>query len=306
MMSRSYHGCHDDSLSDAVFSEEESGYRGWNSPFNHVFSPNTSMTSSLLDVYSPRELPVREAYSPAVSNYSTYSQEVKYIFDPNFGVQQRSKSYSNIKMQSTPAVTEPIDPSGNSIEDDYSHIQYPSRKPSVQRKGSNSSQLSYKGQGHSKNPPPPPPRTSSSASSSQVSQQGDATLTPRKSLTHSMSASYSSCYYPNQQGRRRTWSPEGLKVGYATGNVRRAQRLRSYSNEQLMEGEVIGVRDRDHIYEELEAGPPKLAPISGMLNRVSPVLAVTIITTCRKHYLKLKDFPFSMYIFSALQIKFPR
>lgn len=273
-MSRSYRGYQDDSLSDAVFSEEEYNYREFYSP-NHVISGNTSLTSSLLDVYSPRELTVRDSFSPAVSNYSTYSQEVKYIFDPNFGVEQRSSSFSSIKMQSTPAQMEPVDPSGNSTEDDYSHIQYPNRRPSVQRKSSNSSQLSYKG--HGKNPPPPPPRTSSSASSSQVShqlQQGDGTLNQRKSaLSQSMSASYSAVYYPQQQkGRRRTWSPEGLHVGYTAGSVRRDQRLRSYSNEQIMEAGDMGVKDKDHVYDDLEAGPPKLTPISGMLNRVSFII----------------------------------
>lgn len=86
---------------------------------------------------------------------------------------------------------------------------------------------------------------------------------------HSMSASYSS-YYPYNQTRRKTWSPEGLRQGYNVASIRRNHRLRSYSNEQLLDtnGEV---HDRDHIYEELEAGPPKLAPISGMLNRVSTI-----------------------------------
>lgn len=288
-MSRGYQGYREDSsVSDTVFSEEESGYQDFYSPnnfsYNNVFSPNTSVTS-LRDIYSPRNINAsvtslsdynsssrnintsvtplgdynsprnnsRELNSPTVSNYSTYSQEVKYIFDPNFGMQQRSRSHSSVKMQSTPSQFEPIDPSGNSTEDDYSQIQYPNRKPSVHRKASNSSQYSYKGQsqnvgqgqnggqGHNggqvyaKNPPPPPPRTSSSASASQISQQGDATLTPKKpSLTHSMSASYSAYYYPYNQTRRKTWSPEGFRQGYNMASIKRNHRLRSYSNEQLI------------------------------------------------------------------------
>lgn len=300
-MSRFYPSYHDGSVSDSVFSEDECVFQDIYSPHrtNSVFSNNTSVTSlrdiysprigntsvtSLGDVHSPRGNNSRELYSPTVSNYSTYSQEVKYIFDPNFGMDQRSISQSNLKMQSTPSQFEPIDPSVNSTEDDYSQIQFSHRKPSIQRKPSNSSQYSYKSQGqghggqghqghvHSKNPPPPPPRTSSSASSSQMSQQGDATLTPRKpSLSHSMSASYSSYYYPYNQTRRKTWSPEGLRQGYNVTSVKRSQRLRSYSNEQLLDTSSEA-RDRDHIYEELEAGPPKLAPVSGMLNRVSDLV----------------------------------
>lgn len=290
-MSKVYPSYHDGSVSDAVFSDEECSVPDFYSQQRNssVFSHNTSVNSVTLeqDLYSPRNCNTsvtslgnlqspryhsRDLHSPAVSNYSTYSQEVKYIFDPNFGMDQRSRSHSNIKMQSTPSQFEPVDPAMNSMEDDYSQIQFSNRKSSVQRKPSNASQYSYKGQGqgqghfHSKNPPPPPPRTSSSASSSQLSQQGDATLTPRKSsLAHSMSASYSSYYYPYQQTRRKTWSPDGLRQGYNVTSVKRSQRLRSYSNEQLLDTNS-DARDRDHIYEELEAGPPKLAP-SGMLNR---------------------------------------
>ncbi|XP_052772528.1 leucine zipper putative tumor suppressor 2 homolog [Mya arenaria] len=291
--------------SDAVFSEEEF-YPPHTFSQNDVFSLNNS-TTSLQDgyVYSPRGSVRGEGYSPTVSNYSTYSQEVKYIFDPNFGnsynnnkMQQRSRSHSNIKMHSTPAQFESMDSNLNFAEDDYSHIQ-PNRKMPVQRKTSNASQSSYRGQdqgqlksqgiysqghsqghshSHSKNPPPPPPRTCSAVSTSQLPQQDDATLTPRKpTLSHSMSASCSSAYYfPQTQVRRKTWSPEGVRVGnFTTASARRGQRLRSYSNEQLLSEPPHPIlerpltqssADRDHIYEELEAGPPRLAP-SGLLNR---------------------------------------
>ncbi|KAH3788590.1 leucine zipper putative tumor suppressor 2 homolog [Dreissena polymorpha] len=385
-MMRGYHGHQrHDSLSDAVFSEDEFYQQDFYSPNQQDFySPNqqdfysqnnynysvTNSTTSLQDVFYSSQSTVREVVSPTVSNYSTYSHEVKYIFDPNFGnMQQRSRSHSNIKLSSTPAhVMDSPDMGGNSVEDDYSHIQHPNtgRKPAVQRKSSNSSQLSYRsqsnltkdqGQGHAKNPPPPPPRTSSSTSS-QNSHQGDATLSPRKpGLSHSMSASYSSYYYPQNQGRRKTWSPEELfGVGSTPVIARRNQRLRAYSNEQLGDAAPMDPRERsltmdtrtfgmdsrsvvmDHrlvamdtrpvamdtrlvsgdtrpvsmdakpvamdarpiamdtrqdgreqepIYEELEAGPPKLTPVSGMLNRspgrgiVKPIAFKPVMMTQR-------------------------
>ncbi|KAL4231121.1 hypothetical protein ACF0H5_008704 [Mactra antiquata] len=291
-MSRYYPSYRDDSVSDAVFSEDDGYFHDIYSPKNSLYSLNNSVTS-LQELYSSRnhsrnyspQDSVREsivdyscggAYSPTVSNYSTYSQEVKYIFDPTLVMHQNSRSHSAVKMQSTPQI-ELIDPSGNSAEDDYSHIQFSNRKPHVQRKTSNSSQHSYKSQNggshiYGKNPPPPPPRTSSSASTSQLSQPGELNHTQRKgSLSHSMSQSYTSAYYyPQNQTRRKTWSPEGLRQGYGTtSNIRKAHRLRSYSNEQLIESKQIEYHDRDHIYEELESGPPKLAPISGMLNRMT-------------------------------------
>ena len=300
----------DDSV-DSVFCDDDFYPPDYFPPNSAVCSPNNavfyldnsarSLHEGHSNVYSPNanfhtSNSVREVYSPTVSNYSTYSQEVKYIFDPDFGkMQQRSRSHSNIKLHSTPAQFEPIDNSGNSTEDDYSQIQH-NRKPSLQRKPSNSNHqrvqqgqlhvpvpgqghgtIQGHSQGHSKNPPPPPPRTCSSMSASHLSQQqDDGTLTQRKaSLSHSMSASYNSYYYPQSQGRRKTWSPEGLRI-YNSVSAKRSQRLRSVSNEQLLEPAHNVERpltydnnnDRDHIYEQLETGPPKLAPISGMLNRV--------------------------------------
>ena len=261
-----YDGHQEDLLSDAVFSDDESGYREPYSPYTLSYE-NASVTSSVHDVYSPRKLTRQDAYSPSVSSYSTYSQEVKYIFDPTFGVQARSRSYSNIKMQSTP-VQEGVDPSGNSTEDDYSHIQLPHRRSSVQRKSSNCSQVSYK----SKNPPPPPPRTSSSASQP----PGEGTLGQRKmGLSHSMSAS---CYYPQpQHGRRKTWSPDGLHLGYTTTSARRDHRLRSYSNEQLMEPGILATKEM--VLNESDAAPPKLTPVSGMLNKVGyPLSSIFLLS----------------------------
>ena len=283
-MSRSHH--RDDSLSDTVFSEEESGYHEvFSSKLSQVFSPNVSVTSSHA-FYSP-QVSAQDAYSPTVSNYSTYSQEVKYIFDPNFGNYYYNQSAQSMEKIQMPAHN--YDPAGDSINEDYSQIQFATKKSNLQRKQSNSSQYSYKSQGHSSSqghpiggqghlkngqyvvPPPPPPRTCSSASTSQLSQHGDSTFTPRHRppLFHSMSTSYSSGYcYPHNQGRRRTWSPDGLKLGYSTTSVRQDHRLRSYSNDQLVEQNFHVAENRDHIYEESESGPPRLAPISGILNKV--------------------------------------
>ena len=245
------------SMSDIVFSDGESMNFGSDlySPrsMNDVFSPNMS-ASSVGDLYSPR-VTTRNICSPAMSNYSTYSQEVKYIFDPNFGAKQQT----------------PKDTSANSTEDDYSQIQFSNKKPNLQRKPSSASQYSQKNQYSSysnqksqKVAPPPPPRTASSISTSQI---GEATPKKHPILSHSVSVTNgSSYYYPYGQTRRKTWSPEGLRLGFTTAGMRREQRIRSYSNEQLIEAPLV--EKKDPIYEELDAGPPKLAPVSGMLNKV--------------------------------------
>lgn len=244
------------SMSDIVFSDGESMNFGPDiySPrsMNDVFSPNMS-ASSMGDLYSPR-LSGRDQHSPAMSNYSTFSQEVKYIFDPNFGAKQQTVK----------------DLSVNSTEDDYSQIQFSNKKSNLQRKSSTASQYSHRSQYSSysnqksvsqKVAPPPPPRTASSSS-----QLGEGTPRKHPVLSHSVSAvNGASYYYPYNQTRRKTWSPEGLQLGLNTTGMKREQRIRSYSNEQLIEQPLI--ENRDPIYEELDAGPPKLAPVSGMLNK---------------------------------------
>ena len=248
------------SMSDIVFSDGESMNFGPDiySPrsMNDVFSPNMS-ASSMGDLYSPR-LSGRDQHSPAMSNYSTFSQEVKYIFDPNFGAKQQTVK----------------DLSVNSTEDDYSQIQFSNKKSNLQRKSSTASQYSHRSQYSSysnqksvsqKVAPPPPPRTASSSS-----QLGEGTPRKHPVLSHSVSAvNGASYYYPYNQTRRKTWSPEGLQLGLNTTGMKREQRIRSYSNEQLIEQPLV--ENRDPIYEELDAGPPKLAPVSGMLNKVCTV-----------------------------------
>ena len=254
------------SMSDIVFSDGESFNFGSDlySPrsMNDVFSPN--MSTSSVDLYSPRSAH-RNLSSPAMSNYSTYSQEVKYIFEPGFGAKPQT-----IK-----------DMSANSTEDDYSQIQFSNKKSNLQRKSSCASQFSQKSQyssyGNQKSAvqkvaPPPPPRTASSVSSSQL---GEATPKKHPMLSHSVSViNGSSYYYPYAQPRRKTWSPEGLRLGVTTTGMRREQRIRSYSNEQLIEAPLL--ESKDPIYEELDAGPPKLAPVSGMLSKVCKAQPLTL------------------------------
>lgn len=248
------------SMSDIVFSDGESMNFGPDmySPrsMSDVFSPNMS-ASSMSDLYSPRTSN-RNVYSPAMSSYSTYSQEVKYIFNPDFGAKQQTT----------------LDPSANSTEDDYSQIQFSNKKSNLQRKSSTASQYSQKSQYScysnqkaisQKVAPVPPPRTVSSSS-----QLGEATPRKHPVLSQSQSVSLvngSSYYYPYT--RRKTWSPEGLLLGVGTSKMKREQRVRSYSNEQLIEAPLLETKEsKDPIYEELDAGPPKLAPVSGMLNKV--------------------------------------
>lgn len=243
------------SMSDIVFSDGESMNFGPDiySPrsMSDVFLPNMS-ASSMGDLYSPRASS-RDIHSPAMSNYSTFSQEVKYIFDPSFGGKQQTTKDSSV----------------NSTEDDYSQIQFSTKKSNLQRKSSSASQYSQKSQYSYSNQksvlhkvaPPPPPRTASSSS-----QLGEPSPRKHPVLSHSMSVmNGSSYYYPYNQTRRKTWSPEGLQVGMNATGIRRDQRIRSYSNEQLTEAPLV--EHRDPIYEELDAGPPKLAPVSGMLNK---------------------------------------
>ena len=266
------------SMSDIVFSDGESMNFGPDiySPrsMSDVFSPNMS-ASSMGDLYSPRTSN-RNVYSPAMSSYSTYSQEVKYIFNPDFGAKQQTT----------------FDASTNSTEDDYSQIQFSNKKSNLQRKSSTASQYSQKSQYSCYNnqksnscysnqkldscynnqksvsqkvAPPPPPRTVSSSS-----QLGETTAKKHPILSHSVSlVNGSSYYYPFTQIRRKTWSPEGLQLGLGTTRMKREQRVRSYSNEQLIEAPLLETKEsKDPIYEELDAGPPKLAPVSGMLNKV--------------------------------------
>lgn len=248
------------SMSDIVFSDGESMNFGPDvySPrsMSDVFSPNMS-ASSMGDLYSPRNSN-RNVYSPAMSNYSTYSQEVKYIFDPSLGAKQQTSQ----------------DQSAALTEDDYSQIQFSNKKPNLQRKSSTTSQYSQKSQYSSysnqksqKVAPPPPPRTVSSSS-----QLGEANARKHPVLSHSVSlVNGSPYYYPYNQTRRKTWSPEGLQLSVGVTGIKREQRVRSYSNEQLIEAPLLDARDP--IYEELDAGPPKLAPVSGILNKVGAVIS---------------------------------
>ncbi|KAK3590127.1 hypothetical protein CHS0354_041179 [Potamilus streckersoni] len=209
--------------------------------------------------YDDGDYSLRDVCSP-VSDYSTYSQEVKYIFQPSYG-QERS------------------------VEDDYSHIQVSKRK-SFQRKESYASQCS-----HQSVPPPPPPRTVSTASHLSDSGQGYP--------THRMSTS--AYYMPSNyhQTRRKTWSPEGLRMGVVAGKFRQEHRHQSFSKEHLELDHDSG----GHIYEELEAGPPKLTPVSGMLAQspgrgiIRPIAFKPVVTNQRflgppqQQYTERQQFP---------------
>ena len=165
-------------------------------------------------------------------------------------------SYSNISRELTSSaysqeVASPHHYSHNvSIEvgdgyEDYSKIHYPCRR------------------GRSTQPPEPPVRTSSVASFS-----SDYTHRSQPANYQQYYASYDNRhhnYHSNyNQSRRKTWSPAQIKAGMAGSNFSQYA-TSSYSNERLDND----VRNGSHGNEDAEVGPPRLAPVSGMLSKVS-------------------------------------
>lgn len=166
-----------------------------------------SITNSSSDnVFTEDEKRSRDdIYSPS-SNYSTYSREIKYIFDP---------SCTNNK-------------------ENYTEI--PSRKA----------------------PPLKPYRTTTSSSCSQDYPTKERFYRQFPDCNYSLPH-----FFPPNYSRRRTWSPPAPKMGVASS----IGTIRSYrSNDQL---DSDGGPQKVHIYEDLDTGPPKLTPVSGMLSKVS-------------------------------------
>ena len=133
-------------------------------------------------------------------------------------------------------------------EDDYSHIQLPAHRTG------------------SKIPPEPPIRTSSVSSVMSDYSQRSYPM----AYEHDRNYNYGNytLQYPHnnhhQQSRRKTWSPTGLKLSMS-GNY--TGRPRNCSSSELLDNNRVR-KYSSVIYEDQERGPPKLAPVSGMLSKV--------------------------------------
>lgn len=132
-------------------------------------------------------------------------------------------------------------------EDDYSHIQLPPNRLG------------------SKIPPEPPVRTSSVSSVMSDYSQRSYPM----AYEHERNYNYGNYtlqhphQYYHQQSRRKTWSPTGLKLsmsGNYTGQSRNCSSSEILDNNKMRKYGSI-------IYEDQERGPPKLAPVSGMLSK---------------------------------------
>ena len=150
-------------------------------------------------------------------------------------------------------------------DSDYSHIQLP-----VHRLGS-------------KIPPEPPIRTSSVSSVMSDYSQRSYPM----AYEHDRNYSYGNYtlqhhhQHYHQQSRRKTWSPTGLKLSMS-GNY--TGRSRNCSSSELLDNNNRIRKYGSVIYEDQERGPPKLAPVSGMLSKVGYWLRLPNSCSCRSWY----------------------
>ncbi|XP_067656624.1 leucine zipper putative tumor suppressor 2 homolog [Haliotis asinina] len=173
-----------------------------------------------------------DIYSP-LSNYSTYSHEVKYIFEP-IPDDSGESDYTIIPPRNKSASQQQL------MTQSMSHLSQHStpRTLSSQQRTSSSSQLYRR------------TYSTSSCHSDHSNKENSAPL----------DASHSVYPYPYnlEDVRRKTWSPLALKYSIASG----MQSMRSSHSNSNLEVDM----QLDNIYEDCDRGPPKLAPLSGVFH----------------------------------------
>lgn len=173
----------------------------------------------------------QEIHSP-YSSYSTYSQEIKYIFEPDFG-RSSTEDYSQIHLplhrthtqqSNHPPQPPPRTSSVSSVTSDYSSRSFP---------------VNY----HTYN---------AQYYSSQQQQQQQ----PHHQYQH------------HNKSRRRTWSPSGLKQGICQVQSLNNSIKSCHSNDQLLDNSIDSSNSSHVTEESSDIAPPRLAPISGKLSKV--------------------------------------
>lgn len=186
-----------------------------------------SRTNSTSDVfYSDDEFsPHLQNLYSPVSNFSINSSELSGLMTP-----QRMCSQEE--------------------EEDYAHIQLPPHRTG------------------SKIPPEPPVRTSSVSSVRSDYTQRSYPMAYDHEHNYNYgnyTLQYPHHYHYQQHSRRKTWSPNGLKLSMSGGNY--TGRSRNCSSSELLDNNIRTRKCGNVIYEDQEKGPPKLTPVSGMLSK---------------------------------------
>ncbi|KAK3096303.1 hypothetical protein FSP39_025500 [Pinctada imbricata] len=192
---------------------------------------------------------LHQLYSP-LSNYSNISHDLA------------SSTYSQEVM--SPLYHQNVGDEHGDDYEDYSQIRLPYRR------------------GRSTQPPEPPVRTSSVASfSSEYTHRSQ----PPSYQQHYASYDHRNHNYHHNysQSRRRTWSPAQIKMGMTGGNLTQ-HGTSSYSNERL----DIDYRNGSHGNEDSDLGPPRLAPVSGILSKDVLVLHLAFCAQLLASYITEK------------------
>lgn len=196
-----------------------------------VAMTNRSYSSSELGVpdrdFSPR---LNHLYSP-LSNYSNISHDASYAGSQHGGFHDMSISEHEF---ASPRHDVSIGQEYKSSDyDDYSHINFPSRRA---RSGA----------------PDPPLRTSSVTSFASDYMQRSYPSSNQQYYSHRSN----STHHNYSQSRRKTWSPSQIKKDMVGG-----YRMNLTNGHSVPEGHEVNRSD------DSEAGPPKLTPFSGMLTK---------------------------------------
>lgn len=196
-----------------------------------VAMTNRSYSSSELGVpdrdFSPR---LNHLYSP-LSNYSNISHDASYAGSQHGGFHDMSISEHEF---ASPRHDVSIGQEYKSSDyDDYSHINFPSRRA---RSGA----------------PDPPLRTSSVTSFASDYMQRSYPSSNQQYYSHRSN----STHHNYSQSRRKTWSPSQIKKDMVGG-----YRMNLTNGHPVPEGHEVNRSD------DSEAGPPKLTPFSGMLTK---------------------------------------
>lgn len=202
-----------------------------------VAMTNRSYSSSELGIpewdFSPR---LQHLYSP-LSNYSNISHDASYAGSHHGGFHDLSISEHEFASPRHDVGSVGQDPRSSDY-DDYSHINFPSRRA---RSGA---------------APDPPLRTSSVTSFTSDYMQRSYPCSNQQYYSHRSN----STHHNYSHSRRKIWSPAQVKKEMTGG-----QRMNVTNSHPLPEGHEVNRS------EDSDPGPPKLAPFSGILTKVSLV-----------------------------------
>lgn len=195
-------------------------------------------------------------YSP-ISNLSFNSQELNGYITP---VRNSQEFMGYVTPQRT-----------QTEDEDYAHIQLPPHRVGA------------------KIPPEPPIRTSSVSSVMSDYSQRSYPMTYDHDRNHNYgnyTLQHPHHYQHHHQSRRKTWSPNGLKLSMS-GSY--SGRPRNCSSSDLHENKLR--RGGPTIYEDQDKGPPKLAPVSGMLPKspargiIKPIAFKPVVINANNSYI---------------------